>query len=99
MRGKQSQEKKEKRILLYWNELNRHRINTEGALELISYMFNISERWILELVRTRDFDDYPEVDLTHADLDTELIDSYVEKIHKGAKRSRKQSQKPLTLFD
>jgi hypothetical protein len=50
MRDKDRQRIKEKRILVYWQELTRLRIDPDASIEIIRYMFSIQERWIMEII-------------------------------------------------
>ena len=87
MRNKDRQRIKEKRILVYWQELTRLRIEPDASIEIIRYMFSIQERWIMEIIR-RDISEYKDVELRHIDLEIQLIDAYAQKNIKQAQEAR-----------
>ena len=87
MRDKDRQRIKEKRILVYWQELTRLRIDPDASIEIIRYMFSIQERWIMEIIR-RDINDYDDIELSHIDLEIQLIDAYAQKNIKQAQEDR-----------
>lgn len=84
MRAINNQKIKEKRIVYFWDELSKLRLSTEAAMELICYMFNVSESWVYRIIKQS-----PEalegVDLPHADLDKVYILAYFDKIKANAK--------------
>ena len=80
---------KVRRILLYYSELERFKISHSGSLQLIQYIFSISERWIEEILRNNNIDDYKDIKLEHQDIDLVIIDAYVKKLNKAALKQRK----------
>ncbi len=85
-----------KRILIYYRELGRMHISHEGAMILMTYIFNVSERWIIEIIRDWSIDELDDVSLPHVDLDLQLIDKFANKIRSQAIRTRKDQ---LQLFN
>jgi hypothetical protein len=85
---------KHKRILLYYQELDRAKVNHEGICELIFYIFDIGEYWLTKILN-KDIEDYRDVKLEHWDLDMKIIDEYVVKIRREAKKARNRQ---LTLL-
>lgn len=87
MRTSESQRIKEKRILMYWQQLTELRIDTDASIELIRYVFSIEEAWILRLIR-KDIEEYDDIELLHMDLEIELIDAFAKKNIKLAQEAR-----------
>ena len=88
------QQQKIKRILIYYQELSRMHVSHEGAMKLMVYIFHVSERWLLEILRDNSIEDFRDVKLEHLDLDMKLIDAYLQKVYRQGKSNRKQ----LKLF-
>lgn len=78
MRTTNRQRIKEKRILVYWQQLTELRIDTDASIELIRYVFSIEEAWILRLIR-KDLKEYDDIELMHIDLEIQLIDALCTK--------------------
>lgn len=83
MRAVNNQKLKEKRIMYYWDELSKLRLEADAAIELISYMFNVSEGWVYKIIK-QDPQQLADVELPHADLDKVLILAYFDKIRANA---------------
>ena len=87
-----------KRILVFYNELERMKVNHEAAMELMEYVFSVSTRWMDELLRKHELTDYNDITLQHIEIDMMMIDGYISKIHKTGRVGRKQRTKQTTLF-
>jgi len=87
MRTTDRQRIKEKRILVYWQQLADLRIDTDASIELIRYIFSIEEAWILRLIR-KDIEEYNDIELLHIDLEIQLIDAFAQKNIKLAQEKR-----------
>ncbi len=88
MRRSDLQESKIKRILMYYAELERHRVSHSEAMAFICYMFSVSERWVEELLRKYDLKNMLEINLPHSDVDLNAIDTFVKKLFKNALKER-----------
>ena len=77
---------KRQRVLLYWNELSRHKVDIEVALGFMSYTFHVRQSWIIRIIKTQRKKE--SIVLEHQDLDFQLIDAFVDKLHKKAKKER-----------
>ena len=88
MRRNDLQRVKIKRILMYYNELEKHQICHDGSLQLISYIFCVSGRWIEEILRKYDINDFADIELNYINIDTIIIDAYVDNLHKKVRKQR-----------
>jgi len=77
---------KRQRVLLYWSELSRHRVDCDVSLDFMTYMFSVKRAWIIRIVKT--VNQKKTIRLEHYDLDCRMIDAFVEKLHRKAKRER-----------
>lgn len=100
MRRADLKEKQIKRILYYWNALyNDYKLNSDPALEFMSEVFCLSERYMyVEIVTKYDLKDYEEIKLKYLDLDEMVISGFIDKMNKETKRERKE-QLQMALFD
>jgi len=93
MRRKDAQLIKTKRILVYYAELERHRVSHCEAMAFICYMFSVGERWVEELLRLYDLKDLLHIKLKHSDVDMVAIDTFVRKLYKQAIKERANQTK------
>ncbi len=91
-----SKKQKHLRILIYYKELTKHKIDYEECLNFMSYQFCISQRYIVRILKNYTEKDFPGINLEHADLDYIMIDAYVKKLYKEAIKTRTKEQ--LKLF-
>jgi len=94
MHRKELTRQKIKRILIYYRELERLHLSHEGSMLLMTYVFSLSERWLEDILRRNDLQDFEDIHLEYIDLDMKLVDNYVQKIHRETRNNRKQ----LKLF-
>lgn len=74
--------------MLYYDELSRHKVDIDAALEFMEYVFSVRSNWITRIVKGSV--EFNKVDLPHGDIDLMCIDAYVQKLFKQAKKDRKQ---------
>lgn len=90
MRSRERQKIKEARILKYWEELTRLRLDPDASLELISYIFAIDEAWIMKIIK-KDASEYGNIKIPHIDLEIQLIEAYYDKIKVNAQEQRQKA--------
>lgn len=90
MHRKELTRQKIKRILIYYREMEHLHLSHEGAMLLMTYVFSLSERWLEDILRRNDLQDFEDIQLVYLDLDMKLIDNYVQKIHREIRTNRKQ---------
>lgn len=84
---------KYKRIVFYYDELTRHKVDYNTALEFMCYMFSVSREYLVQIIKN--YHHYnKEVKLEHADLDLKVIDAFVQKLFREARNNRQ-----LDLFE
>lgn len=81
---------KHKRILLMSAELERYKIDFDAAIDFLSYVFSISPNYVCVVLKNNTLTDMESVHLEHVDLDTKLVDLYVQKVSRQAKVARNQ---------
>lgn len=87
-----SKDIKYKRIVFYYDELTRHRIDYETALQFMEYQFNVSRNYLVQIIK--DYHKYNKaIKLEHADIDTKAIEAFVQKLFKKAKDDRQMELK------
>ena len=82
---------KYRRILYYYDELSRHKIDIDTAIEFMEYMFNVRPVWIMTIVKNSNR--YNDLPLPHRDVDDTAIDSFVRKLYREARKQRNEIQK------
>jgi hypothetical protein len=92
MRGSDLTRIKIKRILIYFQELNRLKVRMDATTNLICYVFGISEAWMLQIIKNNDLQDFKGIDLFFLEGDLKIIDAYVNKLSKDAKRERRNEK-------
>jgi len=97
MQKPELKQQKHKRILLMYDELGRHKINYKELIKFMSYVFSISEPYLMVIIKNYTLQDFECVKLEHTDLDNILVDSFVRKCYKQAQQSRKSNQLQLTI--
>ena len=77
---------KQQRILLYWNELGRHRVEPDACFEFMEYQFSVKRRTLLRIVKGS----LPrnKTKLDHPDIDLITIEAFVKKLFNAAKKER-----------
>lgn len=92
MLNKASKSIKYKRIVFYYDELTRHRVDYDTALAFMSYVFNVSHNYLLQIIKnTVPFD--RSVRLEHQDIDVKAIEAFVQKLFKNARDCRQIQMK------
>lgn len=84
-----------KRILLYYSELQRLKVDHETSMQIMEYQFGVSDKWIEELLRKYDIEEFKEVRLDYVEVDIITIDKFVSNIRSNARKSRREQ---LELF-
>lgn len=74
------------RIMLYYDELSRHKVDISAALEFMEYIFNVQGSWVMRIVKGAV--NYESVILSNTDIDLMVIDAYVKKLHRKAVSER-----------
>ncbi|MDO9255429.1 MAG: hypothetical protein Q7U54_07955 [Bacteroidales bacterium] len=93
-----SKQIKYKRILFYWGELARHRVDIDTALDFMQYMFSVSKDYIVQIVKGYyDFD--KTVALDHSDIDILVIEAFVQKLFKQARNNRRNEVQTKIEFE
>lgn len=88
-----SKDTKYKRIVLYYDELTRHRVDYNTALDFMGYVFSVSREYLVQIIK--DYHKYnKDIQLEHADIDLICIDSFVKKLFREARNNRQ-----LELFE
>lgn len=91
MRNSMRQNLKCTRIAFYWDELSRHGIDSEIALEFMEYQFCVNRSWILKIIKG--YVHYKVIDLPHPEIETGTIDAFVQKLFRSAQRERNNIRK------
>jgi len=87
------------RILFFYRELSRHKIDYEECLKFMSYQFSVSINWITRIIKNHEENDFSDVKLEHIDLDVLVIDLFAKKLYTEAKKERNINNKEqLKLF-
>ena len=83
---------KHKRIVLYFNELSRYKISIDTALRFMSYIFNVSEVYILDIVRGRksELKKLKDVRLEYYDMDIACIETFATHLLKNSLKERRK---------
>jgi len=97
MQIEELKKQKHLRILFYYKELTRHKIDMDECLKFMSYQFHISESWIIHIIKAYNENDFAGTQLVHSDLDLVTIDAFANKLFKEARKERKASGQ-ITLF-
>ncbi len=97
MQLEELKKQKHLRILFFYKELTRHKIDMDECLKFMSYQFHISESWIIRIIKTYKEDDFTDTQLIHSDLDLITIDAYAKKLFSEARKERKAGNQ-ITLF-
>lgn len=86
MRSSMRQDIKCTRIVYYWDELSRHGIDSEVALEFMEYQFNVNRAWILKIIKG--YVHYKKTKLSHPEIEASTVDAFVQKLFKCAQHNR-----------
>lgn len=84
-----------KRILLYYSELQRLKVDHETSMQIMEYQFGVSDKWIEELLRKYDITEFKDVRLDYVEVDIITIDKFVSNIRSNARKKRREQ---LELF-
>ena len=98
MQHPELKKQKHLRILFFYKELTRHKIDMDECLKFMSYQFHISENYIIHIIKSYSENDFAGTQLTHSDLDLITIDAYANKLFKEARKERKAGSNQITLF-
>ena len=82
---------KYKRIVFYYDELTRHRVDMDTALAFMEYVFSVSRNYLVQIVKDGNL--YKDIKLDHADIDVKAIEAYVQKLFKQARDNRQMELK------
>lgn len=92
MLNKASKSIKYKRIVFYYDELTRHRVDYDTALSFMGYVFGVSHNYLLQIVKgSMPYD--KGVPLDHKDIDVKAIEAFVQKLYRQAKDCRQMELK------
>jgi len=94
----EGKDQKHLRILIYYRELSRHKIEYDECLKFMSYQFTVSVPWLIKIIKTYSENDLAEVKLEHIDLDMIMIDAFANKLFREARKERKNATQH-TLFN
>jgi len=82
---------KYKRILLFYNELQRSQLNNHTIVDFICSFFHIGQTRIYNILKQYDINKLANVDIPDFDLDLIYIDEFIKKTHKKAIKERKEA--------
>lgn len=88
--------KKYLRVLYFYRELTRHKIELDECLNFMTYVFSLSEVQLIHIIKSYKETDFCKTRCEHYDLDMILIDAFANKLFKDARKERKTNQ--TTLF-
>jgi len=78
---------KYKRIVFYYDELTRHKVDYDTAFDFMEYVFSVSHNYLVSIIK--DHNRYnKDVKLEHADIDVKAIEAFVQKLFKQARDTR-----------
>lgn len=97
MQRPELKQEKHKRIMMFYDELTRHKIDYQESLKFMSYIFGVSQGYITVILKSFKLADFANVKLEHWDLDLKMIDSYALKLYANAKKMRNTTQISLEL--
>lgn len=79
---------KQERILLYWEILGCHKVNPETCICFMEYVFDIKKPRIMRIIKG--YEKHVKTELPHRELDVLMIESFVKKLFKEARKERTQ---------
>jgi hypothetical protein len=85
------------RILKYYQELTRHKIDYDECLKFMSYEFNMIIPCLIRIIKKYNETDFTDTKLEHFDIDLITIDAFANKLFKEARKERKNATQ-TTLF-
>ena len=97
MQSPELKKQKHLKILFFYKELTRHKIDMDECLRFMTYHFSISEYYIIHIIKSYKETDFADTQLIHSDLDLILIDAFANKLFKEARKERKASNQ-IALF-
>lgn len=83
---------KYKRIVFYYDELTRHRVDYDTALAFMEYVFSVSRNYLVQIVKENS-QQHKDVRLEHSDIDVKAIEAFVQKLFKNARDTRQMKLK------
>ena len=91
MQDPELKKQKHLRILFFYKELSRHKIDFEECLRFMSYQFSISAPYITHILKNYKEEQFSDVELPHSDIDILAIDAFSRKLFNEAKKERRAS--------
>ena len=78
---------KYRRVLFFYDELTRHRVDYETALGFMEYIFGVSRGYLVQIIKGCHKYDEDTV-MEHRDVDIKTIEVYVQKLYRDARDKR-----------